>query len=62
MSEIVDRINRELAMRYKIRLGHHEESGKCAECGQNFPCITIQSLNSGEPIMASETKPPKKKK
>jgi hypothetical protein len=62
VSEIVDRINRELAMRYKIRLGHHEEDGKCAECGQEYPCITIQSLSSGEQIMASETKPPKKKK
>lgn len=59
MSEIVDYINRGLALRYKIRLEHSSVNGICAGCGQTYPCITIDSLNAGPPLEASAYKPKK---
>jgi hypothetical protein len=62
MSDLVKRINDGLAIRHKIRLGHHEAGGVCAECGQSYPCITIQSMNGTEDVMSENSAGKKKKK
>lgn len=62
MSDIVKRINEGLALNYKIRQGHHDNKGVCDECGQVYPCITIQAMNGTEDIMSENSAGKKKKK
>lgn len=58
MTSNLDRINQGLAVLTRIRKGHHENAkGFCAECHQQYPCVTINSLNEGmDEMMAPDSK------
>lgn len=52
----LEAMNEHLALLYKIRQGHSDKNGVCAECGQPFPCVTIQSMTTPGGIMSENSK------